>query len=160
MQLNWILQTKTLWSKHRIEEHQALQGKLGAAEALAILEIPALDLRTAIFNGTSDDTLNIGIGRIPGTAKVGEAGNLGLAGHRDGFFRPLKDISIGEVIVVRRPGGVDRYEVSELLIVNPENVSVLAATSSGRLTLVTCYPFYFVGNAPKRYIVVAEELTI
>ena len=151
---------RSQWSRHRIEEHSALKGSLGAAEALAILEIPIFDLRVAVFNGTSDEVLNVGIGRIPGTAIVGEAGNLGLAGHRDGFFRPLKDISIGDEIVVRHPGGVERYTVSDLLIVNPENVSVLAPTSAGRLTLVTCYPFYFVGDAPKRYIVVADNLTI
>lgn len=151
---------RSQWSKHRIEEHDALQGSLGAAEALAILEIPDVELRVAVFDGTDDDVLNVGIGRIPGTAKVGEVGNLALAGHRDGFFRPLKDVSIGDVIVVRHPNGVERYEISDLLIVNPENVSVLAPTSASRLTLVTCYPFYFVGNAPKRYIVVADKLTI
>ena len=146
------------WSKLRIEEHRAGQDILGAADALAILEIPAFDLRVAVFNGTGDDVLNIGVSRIPGTGRIGEPGNLGLAGQRDGFFRPLKDISMGDVIVDRHARGVDRYEVSDLLIVNPENVSVLAPTDSATLTLVTCYPFYFVGNAPKRFIVVAEKL--
>lgn len=149
---------RSLWSKHRIEEHQAYLSSIGTAEALAILEIPAVDMRVAVFNGASDDVLNVGIGRISGTANVGESGNLGLAGHRDGFFRPLKDIAIGDELVVRHPYGVDRYKVSDLLIVDPENVSVLAPTSATRLTLVTCYPFYFVGSAPKRYIVVADKI--
>lgn len=147
------------WSKHRVEEHRAVKASLDDAEALAILEIQGIDLRVAVFNGTSDDILNIGVGRIPGTAQIGGIGNLGLAGHRDGFFRPLKDISIGDIVVIRHLTGVERYEVSELLIVKPENVSVLNPSSTNKLTLVTCYPFYFVGNAPERFIVVADKIT-
>ena len=150
---------RALWSSHRVEEFRALQDAESPAQALAILEIPGFDLRVAVFNGTEDDVLNLGVGRVSGTAHIGEIGNLALAGHRDGYFRPLKDIAIGDSIIVRHVDGIEEYVVSDLLIVNPENVSVLAPTISSRLTLVTCYPFYFVGNAPKRFIVVADRLT-
>jgi sortase A len=100
--------------------------------------------------------LNRGVGRILGTAQLGQPGNLGIAGHRDGFFRGLKDVGPDDVIEVIRPGQTDFYAITQIQIVDPGNVSVLAPTSTQTLTLVTCYPFYFIGNAPQRYIVTAS----
>ena len=123
---------------------------------LAILRIPKINLEVPVFNDTDDLTLNRGVGRIIGTAQLGQPGNLGIAGHRDGFFRGLKDVGPNDVIEVIRPGQTDFYAITQMQIVDPENVSVLAPTPAQTLTLVTCYPFYYVGNAPQRYIVTAS----
>ncbi len=106
-----------------------------------------------VLEGTDDLTLDRGVGHIPGTAALGEAGNVGIAGHRDGFFRGLKDVHVGDTIDVYTQRGRSRYVVDEIQIVSPDNVSVLAPRAEPSLTLVTCYPFYFVGSAPSRYIV-------
>jgi len=90
------------------------------------------------------------------TARIDGEGNLGIAGHRDGFFRPLKDIVVGDSMELLTTTGVVNYEVTSIVIVDPGDVSVLAPTEKTTITLVTCYPFYFVGHAPKRYIVKAE----
>ena len=97
------------------------------------------------------------MGHIDGTPKPGDAGNVGLAGHRDGFFRPLKDVAVGDLIELAAGERVDRYRVTETLIVDPSDVWVLDRTESPSLTLVTCYPFYFIGSAPKRFIVRAAR---
>jgi len=102
-----------------------------------------------------DLTLNRGVGRILGTAQIGRPGNLGIAGHRDGFFRGLKDIGPGDYIEILRPGGTDRYAVSQVQIVTPADTYVLNSVPKPTLTLVTCFPFYYVGSAPKRYVVTA-----
>ena len=122
---------------------------------LAILRIPKINLEVPVFNDTDDLTLNRGVGRILGTAQIGQQGNLGIAGHRDGFFRGLKDVGQNDVIEIVRPGQTDLYAITQIQIVDPENVSVLAPTPAQTLTLVTCFPFYYVGNAPQRYIVTA-----
>ena len=148
---------QSLWGTTRIA---AYRDSLTADMApLGVLKIPDVDLTVPIFEGTSDLTLNRGVGRIEGTAAVDERGNLGLAGHRDGFFRVLKDVEIGDTIEVQSLDGVTRYRITEFLIVAPEDVYVLAPTDTATLTLVTCYPFYFIGEAPQRYIVkgVAES---
>jgi len=143
-----------LWSPKRIAAYQdSLSQKTD--RPLAVLRISKINLEVPVFNDTSDFTLNRGVGRILGTARVGEAGNLGIAGHRDGFFRGLQNISPGDSIELVAPRGSDQYAVSEIRIVTPDDVSVLRPTAVPTLTLVTCFPFYFVGHAPKRYIVIA-----
>ena len=111
-----------------------------------------------MLEGTDDVTLNRGVGRIAGTSRVGESGNLGIAGHRDGFFRGLKDIAVGDKIELATANGTDTYVVDKIQIVNPNDVTVLRPTLESSLTLVTCYPFYFIGGAPQRYIVHASML--
>src|SRR5882757_2970011 len=145
----------TQWSPQRIT---AYKGSLAAKKdlPLAILRIPKINLEVPIFNDTDDLTLNRGVGRILGTAQVGTSGNLGIAGHRDGFFRGLQGIAPGDVLELVRPQHSDRYAVSQIRIVTPEDTSVLNPTAVPTLTLVTCFPFYFVGHAPKRYIVTAQ----
>jgi sortase A len=118
-----------------------------------VLEIPSLKLTVPIFSGTSELVLNRGVGWIEGTAMLGEEGNVGLAGHRDGYFRGLKDLKLGDAIEVQSVGHTRRYRVTDLKIVEPTDVSVLDPTDEPSVTLVTCYPFYFVGSAPLRYIV-------
>jgi sortase A len=142
----------TLWSVKRIAEfEQALH--IQADPPLGVITIPRIGVEAPIFAGTDDVTLNRGIGWIKGTPKPGEPGNSGIAGHRDGFFRPLKDIAVGDRIEMRTPDGMQTFSVESLTIVDPKDVSVLAPTKDPVLTLVTCYPFYFVGSAPNRFIV-------
>jgi sortase A len=123
---------------------------------MTVLTVPRLGLHAPLFEGTDDATLDIGLGRIRGTAHPDEAGNLGIAGHRDGFFRPLKDIRAGDTIEVATSAQVSIYSVDRVEIVGPKDVRVLKPGAKRTLTLVTCYPFYFHGHAPKRYIVEAS----
>jgi sortase A len=145
----------SLWSAQRVRQYmESLAEKTDLP--LAVLRIPKLNLQVPIFNGTDEWTLNRGAGRIIGTARLGEVGNIGIAGHRDGFFRGLKDISPADVVELTTPRGTERYVVTQTQITTPEDVSVLRPTATSSLTLVTCYPFYFVGNAPQRFIVHAS----
>jgi sortase A len=145
----------SLWGARRL---QAYKEALGAENRvpLGVLRIPTIRLEAPLFDGTDDATLNYAVGRIAGTARPGEPGNIAIAGHRDGFFRGLKDVRVGDAIELRTPQGTDTYVVDRLQIVSPKDVSVLRPTDVPSLTLVTCYPFYFVGSAPQRYIVTAS----
>jgi sortase A len=142
------------WGEGRVRAYQESAKQRGGVP-LAVLQIPSLNLKAPVFNGTDDLTLNHAVGRIEGTAMPGEPGNIGLAAHRDGFFRGLKDIKPGDVIELKTHGATDIYTVDRIQIVSPNDVSVLRAQDKPALTLVTCYPFYFVGGAPKRFVVTA-----
>jgi len=146
-----------LWSEKRIQAYRTSVAT-NVPPPLGVLEIPALQLRVPVLEGTDDLTLDRAVGHIPGTASLGEAGNIGLAGHRDGFFRGLKDVHVGETIDLYTQQGRSRYVVDEIQIVSPDDVSVLGPRAKPSLTLVTCYPFYFVGSAPSRYIVHASTV--
>jgi sortase A len=123
------------------------------------LEIPRLGLSAMVVEGTSGRTLRRAVGHIPGTALPGQPGNVGISGHRDTFFRPLRHIQRNDIITVTTLFGEFRYRVVSTRIVSPSNVAVLDPGGSEMLTLVTCYPFYFVGSAPNRFIVRAERVT-
>jgi sortase A len=123
---------------------------------VAIFRIERIHLEVPVFDDINEPTLNRGVGRIPGTAHVGQIGNLGIAGHRDSFFRGLKDVRLGDTIALQRPTQTDKYVVNKIQIVRPEETYVLDPTDTPTLTLVTCFPFTFVGHAPKRYIVLAS----
>lgn len=123
------------------------------------IEIPRLRLSVAVVEGVDTTTLRRSVGHIPGTALPGEFGNVGLAGHRDTFFRPLQDLKVKDEIQISTGRGRFKYEVVSLRVVNPEDVGVLAPSGENVLTLVTCYPFYFVGPAPKRWIVRARQVS-
>jgi sortase A len=143
------------WSRERIKQYRA--SLHASAAPAAVLRIPSLNLVVPVFEGTSEQNLNRGAGRIEGTAHIGEAGNIGIAAHRDGFFRVLKDVRVGQLLVLERLDGTDTYRIVATNIVDPSDVNVLAATPKRSITLVTCYPFYFVGSAPQRFIVRAEK---
>jgi sortase A len=128
-----------------------------AGELIGRIEIPRLLLSVVVIEGIDRTTLRRAIGHIPGTALPGHPGNVGLAGHRDTFFRPLKDLRIQDEIRLSTPQGNFRYIVVSLTIVDPDDVGVLASTGENVLTLVTCYPFYYVGPAPQRWIVRARQ---
>jgi len=143
-----------LWSRKRIGDYRkSLFIKIDPP--LAVLRLDRLRIRVPVFAGTGELVLNRGAGWITGTAKPGAAGdsNIGIAGHRDGFFRRFKDIRVGDAIELSTVGLVSRYAVSGIEIVNPDKVGVLQPRGVPSLTLVTCYPFYFLGDAPKRFIV-------
>ena len=109
-----------------------------------------------IFAGTGGSILDVGAGRIEGTLPLGARGNVGIAAHRDGRFRGLKDIEVGAEVVLETVDESYRYEVFAVSIVEPEDTCVLDPTLEPQLTLVTCYPFYFVGGTPRRFIVHAR----
>lgn len=141
------------------QEAAVPQSAVSTARApLAVLEIPAIRLSVPVFDDTKPLTLNHGVGRIRGTARLGgNTGNIGIAGHRDRYFRGLKDLHAGDQILLRKHGGIDTYIVDRFQVVSPRDVQVLASTATPSLTLITCYPFYFVGNAPKRFVVTAHR---
>jgi len=112
-----------------------------------------------VIEGDDAADLKLAPGHIPGTALPGQHGNIGIAAHRDTFFRPLRFIRKGDLIGLTTLTGTYRYRVVSTQIVTPDDVQVLGPTKTDTLTLVTCYPFYYVGSAPKRFILRAEPLT-
>jgi sortase A len=141
-----------LWSAERVKAWNEAR-RHESPVPLGVLSIPRLHLVVPVLPGTDDWTLNRAVGTIDGTAPPGSDGNSGIAGHRDSFFRVLKDVVSGDVITLETQRGVESYRVERVWIVGPEDVSVLDPTPTRSMTLVTCYPFYFVGPAPQRYIV-------
>jgi sortase A len=122
------------------------------------LTIPRLGLSVMVREGVASQTLSLAAGHIPGTALPGERGNVGVAGHRDTLFRSLKDIRKDDVILFQTLDGRFDYEVASTQIVTPKDVGVLRPGRDDELTLVTCYPFYYVGSAPDRFIVKAHQV--
>jgi sortase A len=120
------------------------------------LEIPRLNMRAVVREGAGRDTLDVALGHIPGTALPGQPGNAGIAGHRDTLFRGLRKIEKDDVIEFQTPAGSYNYKVDSTGIVKPDDVAVLHASKYPEMTLVTCYPFYYVGSAPERFIVKAR----
>lgn len=144
----------SLWNATRITDYEESL-KVNVTPPLGIFTIEKLNLQVPIYNGTSEFYLNRGLGRIKGMAKMDEVGNLGISGHRDGFFRVLKDIEVGDDIEIQTTRGVESYAVTSITIIPKSDISILEQTADKTLTIVTCYPFYFVGHAPERYIVKA-----
>jgi sortase A len=145
----------SLWSEKRIAEYEESLAR-NIDPPLALLRISKVQLEVPVLEGTDDLTLNRGVGHIVGTARPGEEGNIGIAGHRDGFFRVLRDVEPGDTIDLVTPSRTEKYTVDRIVLVRPEDVSVLRPRPVRSLTLVTCYPFYFIGSAPQRYIVQAS----
>jgi sortase A len=125
---------------------------------VARLEIPRLGVKAIVNDGIDDRTLARAVGRVPGSARPGQAGNMVLAGHRDTFFRPLRSIRTNDRIRLVVPGDVYEYRVQSVSVVEPEQTNVLESIGVEELTLVTCYPFRFVGSAPDRFIVSAVRV--
>lgn len=120
---------------------------------VALLRINQVELEVPVFQDISERNLNRGAGLIDGTGLPGGEGNVAIAAHRDGYFRALKDVSKGDVLELETLHGSRQYRVSAISIVEPTDLQPLAETGEAAVTLVTCYPFYFVGSAPQRYIV-------
>ena len=126
---------------------------------VARLEAPAVDLKATVLEGSDDRTLRRAAGHIEDTALPGEPGNIGIAGHRDTTFYPLRKLKTGARMTLTTGSRIFEYEVRDTWIVEPDDVHVLDPTTGAAVTLVTCYPFNFVGNAPKRFIVRAELIS-
>lgn len=141
-----------LWSPERIRAWKETLTR-AAPEALGVLRVPKVGIEVPVLPGTDEWTLNRAVGHIEGTPRPGDEGNSGIAGHRDGFFRPLKDIQVGDRIDLETRDDQQTYRISEIWIVAPSDVWVLDPTPVRSITLVTCYPFYFIGSAPQRFIV-------
>ena len=144
----------SLWNAARITDYEE-SIQVEASPPLGILTIDSVNIQVPIYNGTEEFNLNRGAGRVKGMARMDGDGNLAISSHRDGFFRGLKDIKVGDEILVQSTKGVEIYEVTSVTIVPKEDISPLDPTTEKTLTLITCYPFYFVGHAPKRWIVKA-----
>jgi len=143
------------WSKSRVVGY-ARSAAMDLGTPSAVLAIPALALTVPVYDSTEHSVMELGAGWVAGTALPGEHGNVALAGHRDGFFRPLERIEPGTEVLLRTASGTAAYEVAETLIVDPLDVAVLEDTGEPLLTLITCYPFRYVGYAPDRFIVRAR----
>jgi sortase A len=143
--------------KQRIEQARAAPAtavrKPRNGDPYGVIRVPRLRLEANLREGVDDGTLKLAAGRIPGSSATARKGNLAFAAHRDTHFRPLQHIRLRDEIALETVEGSFRYSVTDLVIVQPEDTWVLNATSKPTLTLVTCYPFTFVGNAPRRFVV-------
>lgn len=124
------------------------------------IDVPRLMLKAIIVQGDSQRLLRHSVGHLPETPLPGEEGNVALAGHRDGLFRPLRDIRPGDTINLRTPDREFQYEVEWTAVVPPTAVRVIQPTSDPVLTLVTCFPFYYIGAAPERFVVRARQISV
>ena len=123
------------------------------------IEIPRLLLSSVVVEGSDATTFRRAVGHIPGTPLPGQPGNVGLAGHRDTFFRSLRELRVKDEIQLSTLNGDFRYEVESLTVVEPDYVQALAPSAGNVLTLVTCYPFTYVGTAPKRFVARARQVS-
>ena len=133
--------------------------RLHRGDVVGELAIPRLHLSVMVLEGDDDGILRIAAGHISGTALRPGSGNIGIAAHRDTFFRPLRAIRRDDLVTLKTPAGVARFSVSSMEIVRPSDVQVLAAAPGRDLTLVTCYPFHYIGSAPERFIVHARQVS-
>lgn len=174
----WVVLLQLFYTQHMpvpepepVEATQTLPGDGGSVRAvplptrgdwLARLEAPSVQMQTTVLEGTDNGTLNRGAGHIEETPLPGQIGNIGIAGHRDTVFRALRNIQIGDPLALTTRDRVYHYRITATTIVDPSDVHVLNPTVDPTLTLVTCYPFEFLGHAPRRFIVqarlVQEEL--
>jgi len=157
--------SQSLWDSARIRAYRRTLG-VALPQPEAVLRVARLGIEAPVFEGAGELQMNRGLGHIagtalPGSASAGSAGNIGIAGHRDGFFRPLKDVRVGDVIELQQPtGSRERYVVRATEVIAPSDNAVLRSDGRRRLTLVTCYPFYYIGPAPQRFIVQAEAVDV
>lgn len=132
--------------------------ELGEGDPVGKLEIPEIGISVMVFQGVEEDTLRVGAGHVPGTPLPGGTGNSAIAGHRDTFFRKLEAIGAGKQILFSSERGTYEYVVDSTEIVEPDDTQVMESRGRPELTLITCYPFYFVGAAPHRFIVHAHPV--
>lgn len=155
-----VVDTWTFQKDQRRQFESLLADRASAAPApvaangvIGLLDIPRLGVSVMVIEGVGSKSLRRAAGHIPGTALPGQPGNAGISAHRDTFFRPLRNILRNDVIRISTGTGEYRYRVVSTRIVSPSDVAVLDSGGDEVLTLVTCYPFYFVGSAPDRFIV-------
>ena len=141
------------WEAARAEDGSSRSAILVRGAALAELSIPRLNLSAVVLHGSDAQTLRRGPGHLENTALPGESGNAVIAGHRDSFFRPLRNVQVGDDVFVDTRQGRFQYRVTSLRVVKPHDLSVLNPTDDAVLTLITCYPFWVLGDAPDRFVV-------
>ena len=151
-----LILDKQIQVKEQRKEEQ-IKSTFKEGDLVGRIDIPRIGVSVAVLQGTTSRTLRLGVGHISGTALPGERGNIGIAGHRDTYFRALKDIRKDDEIQLQTSTGIVRYVVDWNQITVPSDVGVLAPTAESSLTLITCYPFYYIGAAPKRFIVHAHR---
>ena len=155
----WLNETRKAQADSQVSATpHALSPQVRRGDTLAEIDIPRLRMSVAVFEGDDEGILQIGAGHIRATALPGGSGNIGIAAHRDTFFRPLRNIHRNDAIQLTTPAGVARYVVTNTAIVRPDDIQILANAPGRDLTLVTCYPFSFVGHAPERFIVFARKI--
>ena len=154
--LDSYMPDQSLWSERMKLKYE--KAKITEESPIALLKIERLNLEAPIYYGTGRKTLDRGLGSVEGSAPPGKTGNIALSGHRDSFFRVLKDIKQGDAIEVHTLAGIENFEVSEIKIVDALEISSLDPTDTTVLTLITCHPFYYEGYAPDRYIVRATPV--
>ncbi len=151
------VQLTAKWSQNQgarqLERPGLLSPRPAAGDAVAKLEIPRLRLSTVVFEGADEGVLARGAGHLPGSALPGDRGNTVFAAHRDSFFAPLRGIRVGDVVRVETPGKTSDYIVESARVAEPDEVDVLRPTPEPALTLITCYPFRYIGPAPERFVV-------
>jgi len=146
---------QSAWSAERVRQYAEARWAVPLRPE-AVIRIPALGLEVPVFPGTTEAHMNRGAGRIAGSPRFGEPGNVSVSSHRDGFFRKLKDIRVGDEVVVDTRAASYRYVVEQISVTDPTDTTVLWPGDQPELTLITCYPFNFIGSAPQRYVVRAE----
>ena len=145
----------TLWAPQRILDYQAsMSGDV--PRVLGVLEVPSVGLKVPVYPSDSELNMDRGAGIIDGMAYPHEGGNIGIAGHRDGYFRVLKDVQAGDTLILQTLEGPKRFVIDSTQVIEIEDTWVLEDTRDQKVTLVTCYPFYFVGHAPQRFVVTAS----
>ena len=152
------LQTAAPASPASLAAEPPLPPLVGPDGVIGLIEVPRLGVSVAVAEGTEKPTLRQAAGHIVGTGFPGQIGNIGIAAHRDTFFRPLRNIQRDDIITLTTLRGEYRYRVVSTKVVDPYDVAVLNPDGTEILTLVTCYPFYFVGSAPNRFIVRAARV--
>lgn len=152
-----LLSNRSAWSDQRIRAFEKLKAAF-SPEIVATLEFPAQESLIPVFTGENEINMTLGAAHLQDSAPLGSDGNIALTAHRDGTFRVLKDVTIGELIVLSAKGQDRIYKVRRSAVVSPDDIKVLDPTPVPTLTLITCYPFYYVGSAPQRYILQAELL--
>ncbi|MCW8194657.1 class D sortase [Proteobacteria bacterium 005FR1] len=145
------------WSKSRLSTWRELAERVTGRPVGSLL-IPSVELEIPVFPDADELAFTLGAGIIPGTGSLEGDSNIGMASHRDGHFRQLKNVSVGDLILVKTPTRLRQFRVVQTQVVEPSDTWVLDPTDQAQITLVTCYPFHFVGSAPQRYIVSAQEV--
>jgi LPXTG-site transpeptidase (sortase) family protein len=156
-ELGWALEKELALDRAGIPEGPS--PRLSEGDLLGKLEIPRLRLHLMVMEGVAAKTLRLGGGHIPGTAYPGAPGNSGFAAHRDTFFRKLRDVRKDDLIQFTTRSHTISYRVASTAVVNPSDTGVLRPTSSETITLITCFPFYYIGPAPKRFVVHAVRIS-
>ena len=144
-------------TEQRVKQPSPTVTSLRPGEMIGRLEIPRIHISVIVLEGSDSGILDVAAGHIPGTALPGTNGNVGIAAHRDTFFHSLREIRPNDRLRFRTPIGILEYGVDSTEVVDPDDIEVLRETADAELTLVTCYPFNYIGTAPKRFIVHARQ---